>query len=318
MTKDVARMDQLSSPLDEDFRFADILAVARCGWKFILAAVVVCVVLATVYLHLATYKHRISLAVIPAQSTTGGGSGSGAGGIGTLASLAGVSLPGQNAVSPFDLYVESIATPDVAARLAQDEGLMRSVFALEWNAGVSRWQQPPSRFGGIKSVLRMALGMPPKRWQQPDAVRLANYLSQVVKVEEMDNKAIATLSMETDDVAFARRLLTALHSAIDDTLRQRAMVRAEESIRYLSGKLMVVQQAEHRAVLAQVLGAQERVAMLASGQAAYAAEPFGGLAVSLQPVKPRPFIALTLAIGAGLLFGMAAGALRWRTLGFPR
>jgi hypothetical protein len=318
MTNDVAGKHQQSGLPDDDFRFADLLAVARCGWRMMLLAVLGGIALALVYLHFATYEYKVALAVIPAASATGGGSGSSSSGLGSLASVVGVSLPGQNAVTPFDLYVESIATPDVAEHLARDEALMREVFSLEWNAREKRWQQPPSRFGGLKSGLRWILGMPTKSWQPPDAVRLAHYLSLAVKVEEMDKKAIATLSMETDNIVFARRVLTALHGAIDDVLRQRALARTEENIRYLSSKLLLVEQAEHRSVLAQVLGAQERSAMLASGRAAYAAEPFGGIAVSSRPVKPRPFIVLALAIGAGLFIGMAGGALRWRKLGFPR
>lgn len=318
MTEDVAQRHPPSALPDEDFRFADLLAVARHGWRIMLIAVLTCLALALVYLHVATYEYKVSLSVVPAASATGGGSASSSGGLSSLASLAGVSLPGQTTITPFELYVESVGTPDVAERLSHNKELMQQVFRQEWRAKEQNWQQPVSRFGGLKSTLRWILGMPPKRWQSPDAARLADYLSTAIQVEEMDKKAIVTLSMETDETVFAGELLTALHGAIDDVLRQRALKRTEENIRYLSDKLSTVDQTEHRSVLAQVLGAQERSAMLANGRAAYAAEPFGGIAVSSRPVKPKPVIMLVLAIGAGLLIGMAGGALRWRKLGFPR
>ncbi len=286
---------------------ASLLALVwQRRWLFASVALLP-LVLAVIYLHLASYKYRADLTLAPPQSSSSSGlSGQIGGSLGGIAALAGVGLGGQGGGLNYQLYRDSIYERSTAAVLAREPWIMHGIFPREWNARARQWHAPTGPLPAIKQSVLAALGAPDAGWQRPDAARLQDYLLKNVAVVATTKSPVVRLSFLDADPVFAARFLDRLHAVVDAGLRQRLLARTSANIAYLTVKLSQVQIAEHRQALAQELSDQEKLRMTASSTVAFAAEPMGSAASTPRPVRPDPAIVIAIALAAGLALGTLA------------
>jgi uncharacterized protein involved in exopolysaccharide biosynthesis len=302
-------------PADDDI---DLIAVGRSLWRsrLLIAAVAAgAVLIAILYLQFATYTYTATMQVTAAESSTGTGLAGSLGGLGALASLAGFNLPTQEATSPFQLYLESLHSRAVADDLAKHTDLMSVLFSAEWDAKARTWRPPAVSLRPLRTAVKAVLGMPNYPWQPPDGARLQEYLEVAVKVDQNPKSPVVGIRMEHKDPQFAVKFLGALHAATDQMLREKALARTTEYVRYLSNKLETVTVAEHRMALAQALSEQEKVRMMTSATTPFAADPFGRPVASRRYTSPRTFAVLLLSVPAGLIAGIATALIvgNWRS-----
>ncbi len=284
------------------FDGAHFVAFARDSWKLVATFVFAGFAAAVGYLNVATYTYEVSFRVSPTES----GSGNLANRLGGLAAVAGLSLGADRAVQPFELYVEAFYSPEVAARLSTRPDLMHTAFPDEWNAAAGQWEEPHGLVRTIGRSAKSMLGIPVFAWQPPDAERLKVYIEEEVILVRDPKRSVTTFSIDHEDPKFAAELLRGVHDATDAMVRDRALRRANSYIAYLSAKLPEVTLVEHREVLAQTLGEQERIRMMSSSSMPYAAEPLGAPLISPRPTKPRPVLTLAVGILGGGFAGMVA------------
>lgn len=291
----------------------DLLALLAAIWQrrwIVIGTVIACLAVAIFYLNIATYKYTAELKVMPSESS-GAGSVS-TGGLASLASMAGVNLSKEGSVTPFEQYLEGLKSGLVAETLANRTEIMKVLFRSEWDESKQRFVETsglPSR--AIRSISHM-LGLPTYPWQQPNTARLQSYIQKNIAINENPKSQFVTISFEHESPKFARQFLTELHEALDEELRQKALVRSTKYITYLTNQLQQVTVAEHREALVQALSEQEKFRMTASSGLAYAADPFGSVTVSLKPTSPRPIIVIILSIILGGVIGsLAAIVAQW-------
>jgi uncharacterized protein involved in exopolysaccharide biosynthesis len=295
----IAQESEFEQGLDLQYLIASI---AR-RWRIVAVSILISLALSVLYLNFAKYKYTSTLVVAPAQSSSGKGL---PGGLGGLASLAGVGMPVDAATGSFQLYVEGLHSRAVAEALAKNPALMQGAFPDDWDARTQSWREPASFVGTIASGFKRLLGMPVFIWTPPDAARLNDFIDEEIAVDEKPKKAIVTISMADRDPAFANAFLAALSKASDDIIRARTVARTRDYIAYLTTRLETVTLAEHRSKLADSLSEQERTLMLASSGLPFAAESFGDPAATRLPTAPRPALVLAGALIFGLLLGIAA------------
>ena len=291
----------------------EFVRILKDRWIVLLAFIVAGLAAAVLYLNLATYTYAVSFRVTPNESEVGNLSGK----LGGLAAVAGLNLGADRAIQPFELYVESFYSPEVAARLSTRTDILKQAFPDEWNDRTGAWEEPRSPVRLIGRGVKSALGIPVFAWEQPNAARLQEYIKDEVILVRDPKKSVTTFSMDHANPDFAVLLLSSLHESVDEMIRERALRRANSYIDYLSMKLTEVLLAEHREALATTLGEQERVRMMSSSSMPYAAEPLGEPIVSLRPTKPKPLLILVLGVMAGGFLGIVAvlGLRFWGTLG---
>jgi uncharacterized protein involved in exopolysaccharide biosynthesis len=85
--------------------------------------------------------------------------------------------------------------------------------------------------------------------------------------------------------------------------------RADNSIAYLSEKLKTVSVAEQRVALTATLSDQEKMRMMASSDAPYAADPIGPPTASFKPTSPLPTVVIVGSFVIGTLIGIVAAML---------
>ncbi len=261
-----------------------------------------------VYLNRADYLYTAELRVVAAPSSSGKAPTSPLAGLAALTGLGGVS----EQVSPFRFYLDGVGSPEVAARLARDGALMRGIFPAEWDAQNRRWRQPMSLAGAVRRGVFGLLGLPRYGWTPPDANRLQVYIGEEVSVRQSVKTPLVVISYSHPDPAFAAEFLRKLHVTIDAWLRQAQARRTAGNIAYLAGKLQDATLADQRQALVAALAEQERQAMLAGADAAYAADPFDVVTVSAEPTRPRALILLGAALVIGLLLGTVIAAIAGR------
>ena len=268
------------------------------GKWLILAGLVLGVLGALAFLHIATPRYSAVLQLVPTEQ----GSTALPGNISGLASLAGISLP-RGQVSQFGLALETITGRDVAAAVAADRPLMQRLFKNQWDPRARAWRRPPDALRGVKDSVKSILAQPVVPWAPPGVDDFQKLLKANLKVDQDQKKSIATITFSNPDPAVARDVLSALYREADAHLRVRSDERTSAYVRYIARKLQEVTLVEHREVLAQALAEQERVLMFARSGQAFAADPLGTVWVSNRPDWPKA----PLVLAAGIALGTAAG-----------
>lgn len=303
-------MNEAMQPLN--WNLFNALGIVWANWKLMVSFSLIGLAAAVIYLNFATYTYSVSFRVTPTEPDAGNLKGK----FGGLAAVAGISLGGDRAIQPFEIYVESFYSPEVAAQLTTNKALMRGVFPDEWDNRSHYWAEPRSPIRSVAKFVKSILGIPVYPWEKPDAARLQEFIKKEVILVRDPKKFVTTFSIDHQDPKFAVSLLTNLHEAVDSMIRERSLRRANKYIEYLTLQLTTVTLAEHREALATTLGEQERIRMMSSSDLPYAADPLGAPIVSLHPTKPKPLIFLVLSIlagsFAGMIFIVTRHIYRWR------
>lgn len=305
----LATDESITSPGDADAKvrrdlFGWTVDVVSRRWPFILVGLGVALLGGGLYLHFATYRYTAELTVTPVYSTQQLPAG-----LSSIASLAGISLPGEKAVTPIALYSEALRSRDVAAAVVADPVLMRHIFSEEWDAAAGRWRNPGGLVQGLVQTANRLLGIPVQPWSPPDASDVQRHVAKHLAIFEDPRSNITTVAVDDPHPQMAKRLLATLNEAADRHLRERALAILGEYIAYLERKLLEVQVAEYRQSLAQALADLEQRRMIASSNAPYAAEPLGAIVASVKPTTPKPLVVLAAATILGLLAGLAIAVL---------
>lgn len=296
-------------PADDEVDLREVAAALWAGRWLVAAITAVALLAAVLFLHLATYRYTATLTLAPTQS---GGFGNAArmSGLGSVASLAGVSLPQDSSELDFTLFTEGVHSRQLADRLARRPELMHQLFAAQWDADAKQWRQPASALASIIRPLKRVLGIPVYPWAPPDGAQLQEFLQHAVKVQTNTDNPFITLSFDSKDPALTTTLLNDLAQDLNEILREKALRRATDNIDYLSKLVDRVTIVEHRLAIIQALGEQERKRMLANSGTPYAADPVGAASVSMRPTSPKPMVILVFALAGGLVLGVIVVLLR--------
>jgi uncharacterized protein involved in exopolysaccharide biosynthesis len=276
--------------------FSNLLLVVWDRRIWVTVAAVVSLILTALYLHFVTFRYTAKYEVIPAQEKSSI-NGEGLAGIGRLA---GLKIGEDEAVSPFELYLRSLRSEETAQALSQDSKIMQTLFLAQWDDATHGWKKPESMLSWAKPI-KSILGLPSYAWSPPNALDLQNYIQRHVSIEEDPDLSIAAISTTNQDPEFARYFLQHLHMEADKFLKDRALKKAKIYIDYLQEQLNQTNLAELRLALSQELGTQVKMRMLASSDAAFAAEPVGNVSVTKYPTNPNALLTLVLGTILGPL-----------------
>lgn len=303
-----ARNDDLAEGADN--WLADVRKALLARWWLVLGVALLALIGAVLYLRSATYFYSAELRVYAAPSSSSAPQVPGQ--LGTLASLAGLGSSGGDSATPFRLFLEGMKSREVAERLSRQRGLMRDVFAGEWDARTNSWREHRGVVGSLKRSVWDVLGLRSATWQAPDAARLQDFITENVHVAQSLKSPLVSITLEHPDPKFAVRFLTVIAATTDQYLREKQQERLRGNIAYLSEKLRGITFAEQRQVLFAALSDQERQSMLANAAAPYAANPFGVATASRNPTTPRQLPLLLAGLIGGLILGVVTALLLGR------
>ena len=261
------------------------------------------IMLASLYLRLAEREYTVRYVFAPVASEN---SGPNIGGLGGLASLAGVSLPTRSN-SDFLTYKFLLKSEEVAARMLKDRDLLVSVFSSDWDTERELFRQPAS--GPLKSVVRglenLLTGNEPSAYIPPNAARLSAWMDKAFNSSENRDTGFLTLSAETAKPTLMVDVITRATQQTDQLLKERYIATAEQTMTFYQQQLSRARAREHREALAKLIAQEDQKLMLASKGSYFVAEPITEPYVSLGPTSPKASLVLALSVVLGGFLGAA-------------
>lgn len=302
--------------------FGALLKIFRRQWLLLAIVPVMFFAVAVVALRFMPYRYMVSMDVVPTPQNTSIGALSN---ISRLQSLAGLGGGSSDQASPLELYQKGLLSRLAADRLfVERPAIVREIFSDEWSESEQKWVRSESFEAVFRRTFKAALGLPGYAWEPPSGNNLHYFITRHVRVVREERGALGTayspiITISTNDIDYnlAIRLISNLHQIVDDTLRQRALARANSNIDYLQRQIDRTTNNDLTAALIAAVVEQDRLRMQASANLPYAAEPFGPPARSLLPVSPKVTLTLAMSLLIGFLVGLVLAFIRDRRVYGP-
>ena len=296
-------MNQNNSANDDEIDLRELFTALWRGKRLIIICVMFSIMLASLHLRQAERKYTVRYVFAPVASENVGPN---LGGLGGLASLAGVSLPTSSS-SDFLTYKFLLKSEEVAARMLKDRDLLVSVFSSDWDTERELFRQPAS--GPLKSVVRglknLLTGNEPSAYIPPNAARLSAWMDEAFNSSEGRDTGFLTLSAETAKPTLMVDVITRATQQTDQLLKERYIATAEQTMSFYQQQLSRARAREHREALAKLIAQEDQRLMLASKGTYFVAEPVTEPYVSLGPTSPKASLVLALSVVLGGFLGAA-------------
>lgn len=244
-------------------------------WLIISSAFLAACIAASISLMIPN-RYQAEVLVSPVKSEEGqsGGLASALGGLGGLASMAGISLGGGGSVEE---NIAVLKSKSFLWSFIKDEKLMPVLFAEQWNAGKNRWlkREPEEQ---------------PSLW---DAYRLFVEGGLLTASTDKDS-GLVTLAIEWTDADLAASWANTLVERVNKYLRQQAMAQSQRTLKYLNDELMRTQIEDQRKALFQLISQEQKKSMLANTQKQFAFQIIDKAVAPDKKSKPKRAIIVVL------------------------
>lgn len=226
--------------------------------------------------------------VVPVSANSSGGSLGGLGALasqfGGLASLAGLSVPGDSK------KYESIAVLQselITEKYIQDNNLLPILFYKRWNGELGKWKDT-----NTKKI--------PTLWEAND------YFKKHIRAVTTDTKTgLTTMSITWNDPRIAARWANDLIKLTNEYLRARAIRESEANMAYLNEQVLKTDVVTLKQGIYTMLQGELNKAMMAKGTEEFALKTLDPAVAPDKPASPQP-AAWTLS---GLFVGLLISSL---------
>ncbi len=227
------------------------------------------------------YRAEVLLTPVTGDDAKGGSMAAALGGLGGLASMAGISLGGGGSTEE---NLSILKSREFLWKFVQDNKLMPILFEDEWDESQKKWK---------KTDLKKQPG-------QMDVFRLFNK-GGVLDIVTEKKTSLVTVAIEWNDAQLATEWANKMVAQLNRYTRQEAIARSENNLKYLNEELTHTQFEEMRKVLFDLIGQEQKQAMLANAQREFAFRVLDPAIVPDKKIKPkRAFIVLLSSVLAGL------------------
>lgn len=266
--------------MDDSLDLAQLGKILLQG-KWIITAIAAVFALAAVgYSLLVTPVYRAEAVLSPV--TRGGSVASALGGLGQLASLAGLRLDsGAQEVEAIAI----LGSKEFIRDFIQQENLMPVLFADQWDSQNDTWISKSTE----------------ERPDIRDGVEL--FARRVRSLSEDRRTGLVVLAIEWVDAELAADWARKLIARINERVRQRDIEESMRRLQYLNQQLEAAELVELRQAIASVIEDQIKAMMLAQAQAEYAFRIIDPPIVPKRPVWPKR----TLIVAVSTVFGGCLG-----------
>ena len=253
------------------------------------------------YLHKADRTYSVEIVYKLMDEDSGG---TNLGGLGGLASLAGVGLPARSNLD-FNVFRHLITSEEAAEKIFKNEDLVRNLFIGEFDSVNKTFRNPElDKFGALKRRLKdIITGRDKGVYMPPNPARLAEIVDGAFSMDIDNETGFLIFSAETDRTDLMVELMEAATSAADALSKDRYLESSSNSIIFYQQKLTQARSREHRESLAKLIMVEEKKLMLAAVGKSFVVEPVSRPKVSLGPTSPKAKVVLALSLGFGLFFG---------------
>lgn len=279
----------------ERLTIAQIFGLVASGWRVIASLTIVFVIVALLVSAISTGQYRTYYVAMPAPTAN------------DPLRQTGLSLDvlGRQAKTPdWEMYISLMTSTTLAQRLVTKTPILQRLYAADWDAKKKRWITEQN-FGSLSlgGKVKWLLGYRTKK-AAPDKFALQGYLAGFLSVQPKPDTSQYIVSIDSPDPETSLLLLTDLHQAANDIVREARLSRAIGQRTHLLAELNTTTVADYRQTLLDILGRVETSVMTASVGGQYAGVLLDGPVTSPGPVFPVPALFVKLAVISGVLFGL--------------
>jgi uncharacterized protein involved in exopolysaccharide biosynthesis len=256
----------------------DLLEYWRTIWKrrwLIIGVVFAAAVLAAGYSLTLPNIYRAEVVVVPVGDK--GNQSVSLGGLGGLASMAGISMRGGGGSVKVSLAV--LKSREFLWSFVKENKLKPILFEGAWDAGSKSW-----------------------RVNEPTQWATYRMLNGLLSVSTNKKTGLISVAVEWIDADQAATWANDLVARLNAHLRQEALERSKQTLGYLNDELSKVRVAEMRQALFDLISQEQKKAMLASTQKEFAFRVLDAAVAPDQKAKPqRSQIVIVSVLVAGFL-----------------
>ncbi|MCP4392972.1 MAG: hypothetical protein GY804_01695 [Alphaproteobacteria bacterium] len=200
----------------------------------------------------------------------------------------------------------------MAHQLVNDDKVMQTVFATEYDKEDKKWRAPFGLKPFIKRVVLFICGFP--TYTPPDANRLTLYLNEEINVSEIEKSGLFEVSYKHTNPEFAQYLLNKTYALAEDRMRQEELRKSIEISDYISNKIDETKNITTANTLTSLLLKEERKKILLNNNQPIAARRINTVPISKMPASPKPKMVLILALAFGLISGFITAIIKAKHL----
>ena len=293
---------------DDEVDLRKLVLTLWRGKIYIILVSLICVFLASQYLHSAKRQYTVEYNLKSVGETKNNPSLNGLGG---FASIAGIQLPTQSN-NDFNIFKELITSVEVAEIIFNKNKVIKDIFRSEWNENLGIYAKPPQNKMQIfvSDAKKLLTGSKKENYIPPNPRRLAVFISNSIQIEENSKNGFLKITSETSKPELILSLIIEATKASDKIMRQRYIDFSTEPLAFYKEKIRTARSREHREALAELIGKEEQKLMFASRGKYFIAEPYINSTISLYPTSPKPKIVLLLSLIFGFFIGCCIILLR--------
>lgn len=275
--------DRSSLPADE----VSLSEVFLTFWegRWLVLAVSLGLAVAGALASLVVPKSYVASAIVaPVSASSGGGALGGLGALasqfGGLASLAGVSIPGDSKKYEAIAVLQSEL---ITEKYINDNNLLPIIFHKRWNSELGKWKDANN-----KKI--------PTLWEAND------YFKHIRSVSTDTKTGLTTMSITWNDPKVAAAWVNDLIKLTNEYLRAKAVRESEANMAYLNEQILKTDAVAMKQGLYNMLQGELNKAMVAKGPEEFALKTIDPAVAPDKPSSPKPVTWTLFGLFVGLLF----------------
>jgi uncharacterized protein involved in exopolysaccharide biosynthesis len=303
----LARMESAvygTAPEEDKIDLQDLLRTLWQGRWLILTVTVLSAVVALVVSVRLPNQYKATAVFMPAYSSGASSLSRLAGEFGGLASLAGLSLGGQNeSERKVTAAIELVKSWGFQEQFIRDNKLEVAVFAARgWDRSSNQLLIDPSLYDTGRAQWVRSFNPAKGQSAEPSGWELYEKMMKRITISQDKKTDLVTLSVEFYSPLMAKRWADLLVAAVNKHIQEQDRIEAEKSIKYLEEKIAQTSLVEIKTVLSRLIEEQTKNLMLARVSDEYVLRTLSPAKVPEKKSKPQRAIicAVSTLVGAFL------------------
>jgi hypothetical protein len=221
-------------------------------------------------------------------------------------------LSGPRVITPYDAFLKTIQTREVADRLFLDPKIRAGLFPGAWDTATKSWKHPFSVKSALVGVLYWLVGR--QRPTQPTADTVESILKNRVNIGMIERGPMYNLTYASRDRVFAMYFLRRSFSTADKIIKEKNLKNVLEQIRLLKNKMKSLDVVDYRSQFTTLLMDQEKQLMVLQGNMDFAASVVVPPNAPDYPDSPRLFVTVIVFMTLFFLLAVSILVLAYRQM----
>lgn len=287
---------------DDEIDLRELFATLWRGKWIIIAFSFVFAVGSVIYALSLPNIYKAEAVLAPSEDNSGGGLAAMAGQLGGLASLAGVNLGGGDA-NKTTIALEILQSRAFLTEFVEKHDILPEIMAVKaWSPEQGIAFDEEIYDATTKAWVREV--EPPKQPQPTSWEYVKTVKQELLQVSQDKETGLVTISVNHQSPDFSKKLVELLVKDINDKMRERDIVEAQNSLEYLNQELKTTNLSNMQQVFYQLIEKQTQTMMLANVRPEYIFQTIDPAVVPEEKAKPSRALICLLGTMLGGFFGV--------------